>query len=319
MVNNEIDNKFRNHRRYIDNISSDINESNFEEILDKIYLYVKSVSNLYYDGNFMNSMYDSLSRSIYSIEDLSSCKIVDVQTNFNYNDDVQKENDFIKYLVQKTRRYILDKIFIIDLRQIKLNKNLDDVDLCGQCYDAAIYVEKICHENNIKSYPLEITPGYDKKIRFYGDLGLKYHYATIVKYLDKYFLVDTTYSQFFYTKNNSLNRIGIVGIPSCEMGRYMIIDEKRNIIAKELLEHGYIELNEDIFKAYMDGFTMSYRNGLYYESTNDFSYTTPYTIDDYIRFLEGSDNQVNHEGRENIGFQNRPLKDYTLDFKRNFY
>ena len=94
-------------------------------------------------------------------------------------------------------------------------------------------------------------------------------------------------------------------------------DKNHEKMAVELLTNGYVELNEDIFKKYMDSFALSFRNGLYYENTKDFSFTVPYTVEDYIRFLNGEDNQIKHEGRENLGFQGRPLKNPRLVFRKS--
>ena len=69
-------------------------------------------------------------------------------------------------------------------------------------------------------------------------------------------------------------------------------------------------------KTYLDAFTISFRNGLYYENTLDFSYTTEYSLDDYIRFIHGDDNQINHEDKLYLGYQSKPLKNYKLNFKK---
>ena len=79
-------------------------------------------------------------------------------------------------------------------------------------------------------------------------------------------------------------------------------------IAQNLLEKGYTRLSNESFKTYLDAFTVSFRNGLYYEQTNDYSYKTNYTATDYINFLEGTDTQINHEGSEVLGFQKKPNK-----------
>ena len=67
-------------------------------------------------------------------------------------------------------------------------------------------------------------------------------------------------------------------------------------------------------KCYFDGFALSFRNGHFYEQTNDFSYTTFYTLDDYKRFLDGEDNQINHESNYTLKLQSIPIKDPFMDF-----
>ena len=47
-------------------------------------------------------------------------------------------------------------------------------------------------------------------------------------------------------------------------------------------------------------FGFLFRNGLYYDETGDYSFTTNYNDIDYINFLNGTDSQVNHEGKEVI-------------------
>ena len=86
----------------------------------------------------------------------------------------------------------------------------------------------------------------------------------------------------------------------------MMTEQGQNI-AKNLLEKGYIKLNTELFKTYMDSFTVSFRNGLYYEQTNDYSFTTNYTIEDYANFLTKKDSQIKREGIEVLGYQKRPL------------
>ena len=88
----------------------------------------------------------------------------------------------------------------------------------------------------------------------------------------------------------------------------MIMSEERKKVAEVLLKRGWIELDQNVFKHYMDGFAISFRNGLYYEQTNDFSYTTNYTASDYEKFLFGADTQILHEGDEVLGYQKRPLQ-----------
>ena len=56
----------------------------------------------------------------------------------------------------------------------------------------------------------------------------------------------------------------------------MLMDKDRLKLSKDILEQGYVLLDDKNLKTYLDGFTISYRNGLYYEIMDDFSYTTKY-------------------------------------------
>lgn len=88
----------------------------------------------------------------------------------------------------------------------------------------------------------------------------------------------------------------------------MTLTEEKLKLAVSLLEKGYIELTDENGKNYFDTFTLSYRNGLYYEKTNDFTYTTPYTLKDYINFLQGTTSLLKYEDINTLGYQKTPLK-----------
>ena len=197
--------------------------------------------------------------------------------------------------------------------------DLDDFDFTDQCCNAADYVSYICNQNNIKCYLIDIFPGYKEDARILENakcIHSRCHYANVVEYNGKYYLVDVTYSQFFHLYKNNLDRLGVVGFDGCAPGTFMLLNEERKNLAQTLVMYGYIELTENIFKSYLDGFTISFRNGSYYETTNDFSYTTDYTVEDYIKFLAREDNQINHEGIRNLGYQKKPLKDPFMNFRR---
>lgn len=94
----------------------------------------------------------------------------------------------------------------------------------------------------------------------------------------------------------------------------MTLTSNRLKLAKQILKNGYIELNNITGKTYFDGFALSFRNGHFYEQTKDFSYTTPYGLDDYERFLIGSDSQINHESIRTLKLQTTPIQNPYLDF-----
>ena len=279
---------------YIDQI----NRENYQESLTNIYNYVKSVANSYYNGNKMHEAYTYLIDQIIKAEEIfPHKKAFNVPIDFTPCTDI---DNFVEYVIYLTRRYlIMEHCFSYDY-------NINKIDFTNDCKKAAHYIKELCDAHNIESNILAIHPGYDEGAMLFE--GGKYHFGNIIKYNGNYYLVDVTYSQFFYTSQNILDRIGVMDLSGCLPGVFMLMNEKGKNIAQIILEKGYIELTEDIFKTYLDAFTISFRNGLYYENTNDFSYTTEYSADNYIKFLKGEDSQVIHEGKENLGFQKRPLK-----------
>lgn len=106
--------------------------------------------------------------------------------------------------------------------------------------------------------------------------GRGYHFFNILKINGNYYLVDCTYKQFFLLRKCLLERIGIPYLSGCYPGVFMCLTEKRKNTAEQIIQNGYIPLTDDIFKDYMDGFLLSWRNGTFYEETKDCSYTTPY-------------------------------------------
>lgn len=96
----------------------------------------------------------------------------------------------------------------------------------------------------------------------------------------------------------------------------MIVNESRIKVAEKILRDGWIKLEGNVLKDYLDGFALSYRNGLYYQKTEDFSYETRYSVNDYKNFLNGWDSQLNHESRLFLDSQKIPLQNPGLIFKR---
>ena len=283
-----------------------ITRENSEEVLEGIYQYVKENSYKYYSKGLMHPGYGVIRDAIYELESYVKGKIIDVNVNFSLKD---KSNCFIEYLVYLGRKYLIEKHYRI-LKNISDKIDLNNFNFTNYCRESAKYIKRICDEKGIDNYLLPIYPGYTNKYNLFNGSG--YHFANIIYYNNKYYLIDITYSQFFYKDRNNLERIGLVNISGCTSGRFMLFDDINKNMAINLLKNCYIELNEEILKRYLDAFTISFRNGLYYENTNDFSFKTNYTIDDYISFLKGNDNQVKHEGYENLGYQKRPLKKKIL-------
>ena len=298
----------KDHEMVIDFYESKINDDNYQDVLSDIYNYVKSVSDVYYMGCNMDKAYSYLMKDIIRVEEkLSDLKLLDVPVYFNSSDN---KDNFMDFIVHSVRKHLIEKVCF----KKDYCGDISDVNFTNYCYYAAGHIEKLCRENNEESYILPIYPGYEEKARLYNGSG--YHFANVIKRNNKYYLVDATYSQFFYQMRNNLDRIGVVNLSGCSAGVFMLMSDEGKNIAKNLIQDGYIELNEEIFKTYLDSFSISFRNGLYYEKTNDFSYTSTYSVDDYIKFFHGRDNQINHEGQENLGYQKKPLKNSELKFRR---
>ena len=280
--------RYNRDKKVLYNYYKQMNNKNSDIIINKMYSFMKSISNSYYHKNKIDRTYEFLRKEFliyekeYSNELLINPKIRYSNLNLDF---------IIEYIIYRVRKFILQDYFLYD-------NNINDllfqnINLTNRCRECSLFIKNICDENNIKSYIISIYPGYDKKSNLYDGNG--YHFANIIKYSNKYYLIDITYSQFFYKFRNNLNRLGILNTGGCNPGVFMLMTDKGKNIANTLISNGYIELNEEIFKTYLDAFTISFRNGLYYENTKDFTYTTNYSVDDYIKFLSGKDNQINQE------------------------
>ena len=278
---------------------------NQQKILSEIYEYIKNITQYYFENSQIKKEYKYIIKDLLRIEkNVFKTKILNPTIKIN-----QTPNNFIEYVVSETRAYLL--------KEIKHTENIEtfqNLNLSNKCQKASNYVQRLCQKNKIESYILPIYPGYDEKALLYNGNG--YHFANIIKYNNAYYLIDTTYSQFFYTVRNNIDRLGILKTGGCNLGIFMLMDEFRYKLATQLIKDGYIELTEEIFKIYLDAFTISYRNGLFYEQTNDFTYTTEYKIEDYIKFLKCENSQIENEGRLCLGIQNQPLKNPQLIFKK---
>ena len=285
-----------------------MNKNNAQDVLTEAFKFVKSITGMYYANGRMKKDYEKILSDILCCQERFCLmyKIIKTDSKINLTHNIDPVDFFLEYVVQE----VIKRIVREDIYSFKF----ETYDFTNFCFESSIYVENICDLFNVPVYRIPIFPGYSRKADLFD--GSYFHYASVIYYNQKYYLIDPTYSQFFWASKNNINSIGIVNMPQRNVGTFMLMTEQGKSIAKKLLTSGYIELNEQVFKTYMDAFTMSFRNGLYYESTNDFSYTTPYTTSDYINFLRHKDNQINHEGKENLGFQRKPLINLQMDLSR---
>jgi len=302
--------KIKNHLTMLDYYKNKINKDNYNEILSFIYRYIKDVTPFYYNNPQYLSLYKTLRDTILEIEKKIG-KIYITDISFIYNPR-EKTDYILDYIIQKTRQHLLSIYYHCSMIDISSPLTYD-LNFANYCEEAANYVQQLCIDNDIDCGLLYIPPGFDKEANLFQGLGD--HYANLVQYNGDYYVIDVTYSQFFSAKTNNLERLGIVYLSGCDVGTFMLQSEEGNKISDELIKKGYMKMTEEMLKTYLDAFTISYRNGLYYENTKDYSFTSHYSIDDYERFLAGEDSQIKHENREYLGYQTKPLKNSRLSFK----
>lgn len=289
--------------------------------LENLYVMMKKSSAIYYNGVEMSFLYDSLKKRVVSCENLlENTSIIDSAPIFSYNNeyfrktkykDLKNTQERLDYIVWCARRNIVDRFRKFYGEDVFL----EDFFLVNECLTVSVYVEILCEKLGIWCKTIKIPPAYTDDIKLYDGDG--FHYFNIVKIDGFIYIVDCTYRQFFKLDVNLLERLGVPSMNGCDAGVYMTIGNSRKKTAKDILQNGWVVASPENAKNYLDGFTLSFRNGLYYERNGKVNYDVPYTLNDYKKFFEGKDNQINHESYRCLGVQEEPLEDYKLNFKIN--
>lgn len=286
------------------------------EQLTMLYSYLKEITPhvLKEDDGF--KIYSAMTNLILKAEeDVFGSQIIDINPNFIYNplhkldhnlDHYSSPEELLDELVYSTRKRLVRSWGIIN--------DLDTMNLGDKCRLASSTFYKKAKSLGLDVKRIILHPGYSKDDKLYDGNG--FHYFNLIRIEEELYLVDCSYAQFFYRGKNDLERLGLYNFSGCYPGIYMIQSEERRKVAEKILRCGWIEATEDNIKDYLDGFTLMYRNGLYYEDKGIADYEVDYSYDDYMNFLYGDDNQVKHEGKEFLGFQKRLLQDPRFIFKK---
>lgn len=283
-------------------------KKNPKETLSKAYNFVKQIANMYYIKGKMDANYCS---PFYALLDLElKCLGSKNMNKFSKIMDTTKSperEDVLNNIIWNGRKYLMGA-------GTEEQEDLYNWFFQYRCVDASNFVNMYCKNvyDNVKSKMLTIYIGYD--FSKYIDFDITKHCFNIIEYNNKKYLVDLTLAQFFHSNVNNVERLGIPRLEGPSVGYYLSLTENGRKIASKILTDGYIELDDDIFKTYLDAFTLAFRNGLYYEN-GDKDFCVPYSIDDYNKFLSGRDSQIKHEKIKCLGKQYRPLKNPNFDFK----
>ena len=282
-----------------------------EKAIDESYHFIKQIAPYYYDGEYMVEDYNNLLYRLRRIEkiSLSSRNILEFHQLFDPKNP-PNGNDLLDYIVWQGRKELID--------EKHMEKEDPTIDLytwefANMCFFCSKEIEITCNKLGIECHLICIAPGFDPSV----DLNsyFKFHYFNIIKYNQKYYLIDVTLPQFFQERYNHPGKLGVVGIDGPDIGCYMMHLKRGPEIAMKLFTDGYIELDEETFKTYMDSFTLSFRNAIYYEENDNIF---PYSIRQYRRFLNGKDSQANHEKTYCLGIQTRPLKNPDIKIWERF-
>lgn len=226
----------------IDFYINNINKESYQENMSNIYNYIKDVADEYCINNRITGSYSGLLiNKVFNIE--TRCgfgkKLLDHSIIIDASKLELSKDDFIKYLIDSTRMYLIKERSSYSLRKGKVDFN--NLILINYCVKSSKYVEDLCHKYNVECYNVSIFPGYNYSAKLFN--GYRHHQANVIKYDNNYYLIDLTYSQFFFDYKNNLDRLGVFGLDNCYPGTFMMLTEKRKNIAKTIIEDGYIKLD----------------------------------------------------------------------------
>ena len=228
-------------------------------------------------------------------------------------DKVDTAEELLNYIAYKVRTRLVRDVNDENKRFLVLtNYTIDQIDLTNKCYIVCQLVANECKKLGLKYRIVRIDPGFNESMELFDGTG--YHYFAVIEVMEKEYLMDLSYKQFFKCGTNNLERMGVPKLAGCSPGVYMAIDDGRKELANNLIQNGWIPFTNENIKKYFDGFALSYRNGLFYEIMGNVNYITPYNADDYRNFLAGEDDMFKHEPKEGLGKQMRPLKDPHMRF-----
>ncbi len=304
-------------QRYNDLVTSSRDIDEKIKIMKDLYSYIKKESIYFYKGGYMDCGYKNLMDLIIDCENnlpkifLLNVEPTYVSDSFDISSISHKNAELILDIIVKKVRNILCQLVNFGKAIIYPIQNCD---LTNFCEISSNIVLNFCKHFNIECEIKIIEPAFVKNSRLLENSG--FHYFNIVTINDRKYLVDCTYSQFFLLERNFLERIGVPMLSGCNVGTFMLMERKRKKVAEKILADGWVLLDKGVMKTYLDGFAIKYRNGLYYEDTQDFTYRTNYTDEDYENFLNGNDNQTNHEKILYLGYQKQPLQNPNLAFDR---
>lgn len=234
---------------------------------------------------------------------IDSEPVFDPESKVKFPDVVDSEekcHEALRAIVHETRMYLNSKA---DVRTETLK---------AMCPSGSLAVSEACKKYGVRNeeYGLSMNLGH----------GL-FHCFNIVSFVvdgvEKKYLVDCTYRQFFTYEHSFVERIGVPYNSGPSVGTFMMMDEGRKKIAESILQNGYIEFTDEVCEAYLGAIVFAGRNGDYYSSLGkdvlerkDFE--PGYTAREYMMAIDEGGFSIDGSGRQ-IGPCNNPYIQYDSE------
>lgn len=194
-----------------------------EEYFSSIYQYVK---------DHINEIDANTFARITSLENNVDDFIVPFKTHIEAPNEVDNSDD-----------YLLETIVYFTRKQLKVKESVEFSTDNLRKYDdtANTYVKDMCKRLGLLCYCFNIADVFDIP---------KNHNIAIVKVDERYYLVDTTYQQYFMLGQNFKDRYlkSEEHVVTCEVGARILGINKEGTI--ELLERGFIDTQDIMFEDY---------------------------------------------------------------------
>lgn len=242
-------------QKYYNNLCS---KKDLIEKYNKMYIYkykLEILTKKNYYTNFLNCYKYDKDKVIFTIDheiknhDIDYSLLNDLDKKEYYT--LEEAENLIKWTVNNTRE---------NLRQSNKTDNLNNFDLMGCCgfsqFSSIYPLEKL---------GLKVT--YNNTANFFKRDG-SHAYGTVEipvmidgKIVKKSYIIDCTYSQFFFLKNcveekylNANKNKGLIAAPMA--GYFMDMNDDLRFFAKNMLEDGYCEMTDENLKKYAYGLYM---------------------------------------------------------------
>lgn len=248
----------------------------------------KIALNYYGNGKFLEEYAQYVKKLYHYRLKMVPTYLCDVSVEYQ----VVSKKDILNYLVFCFHQYVIEAF------EGKY-KSVNQIDFTNACVFGSCYIRDLCRELGIECEVKVIYPGYLEEARLFHGSG--YHYFNIVTIETKKYLVDVTYKQFFKQSHGYEEEIGVPLMCAPLAGYFMLLTKERRKVASSLLKNGWIAMEGDVLKHYCDGFTLSFRNGFYYDYFDEVGYETGYSSDDYQLFLSKKGSQLDYEPLSCLG------------------
>lgn len=281
--------------------------------LNELYDYAKVIAPAFcFDDDPIRVNYACVADFINNTEKLIPPEFImnpAITTNRSFKCSRESEPEEIaEYIATMTRVQLCKR-----LTQTENLSLITMLDLEDNCSFAAFTAASLAEYLGLKAKVRVLNPGFSTDACLYN--GGDHAFALII--IDnRIFLIDCTYSQFFINSRCQIQKNGIMLSRNCQPGFFMTLTPARRKVAEKILRDGWIELKNDELKHYIDGFTLSYRNGLFYERSEDFSFTTPYDVNTCWDFISYEKDLLDFEDDETLGYQYTPLKNPRMRFDK---